>query len=709
MPKAISDRAVKRRAQDEQALREAEEVLSRPRASKLKAQTVKVAGDRPKRAVWNTSTMTKRGQKRNPSPSQEPPAKKSRSTSQRRRKGEGHENVDDEDDDIYGGRYTLPRNGYDSDEQDQPYLQTHDLLPPSSQCKQVRNTRSSGAVDVDKNYGKVADDELEAEDVDEPEADADEVHGREDAEGHEEEEDDRDVNLDIEKPEILSRGRSPSPLDDLYADPPSQPHSPDAEYPPGSPTEESSNPTHVPTKSRSLSASQPQPVEGFHDDNGLGGTVPVSYTRGSSLPVIVSARELYEAHQEAERALVEKVRAELQAEQADRSRDSRSRQTKSITGSKALAAGQPTRAHTSPQGPGGQALPPRRNIQATPMPREARGAVGPSRSSISPSQVARAAPSKQVPPLTPSQVRRASTSATQMQWTQDRRVGAHRRQGKVSRRVLNPAVQCKQHKPGVVPRQSLARYWFQRPIAENEQDHSRQISPSPEPNPAPSKHWPAESNLVVNDRNLLRINKQSYHIRVICNAIQDEFTTHYVFAAEADPPQERPIRQRQLVLKAIGFIVENNPNDDIFRAIHDRAQDLSSTKYMQCLVEVGEERLRSLRTKVKDCASTLVMQEYKLDNVRNRRAEVDRLTALATYIYPDDVYNANVCQNDAEAPLPFDRSIFPQVLMQKFFVGSNSISTTHHTLFPTMTRDRRAIPNSMLAIVAAGVYCALRE
>ncbi|KAF8873437.1 hypothetical protein BD779DRAFT_1477020 [Infundibulicybe gibba] len=122
-------------------------------------------------------------------------------------------------------------------------------------------------------------------------------------------------------------------------------------------------------------------------------------------------------------------------------------------------------------------------------------------------------------------------------------------------------------------------------------------------------------------------------------------------------------------------------------------------------------RISAWRTNPKRDASSAIVSSYTITRLNPQRT-VAWLQDLA-YIYPGDVANAeDSAQHSLDGSRPYEHPTILAVLKQCYFTGLSSVGARLVNKFKSSRKDRpeeKEVPDAMLALVATGVYAAIKK
>ncbi|KAJ3538665.1 hypothetical protein NM688_g6484 [Phlebia brevispora] len=207
--------------------------------------------------------------------------------------------------------------------------------------------------------------------------------------------------------------------------------------------------------------------------------------------------------------------------------------------------------------------------------------------------------------------------------------------------------------------------------------------------------YPECTRVEWTDRGKINIKDQTTLIQNILETFIRSCLNDFVLASGIPTADVRMQRQRELLIKA----AESNDAMDI----GDRIEE--DRRYWAGLIAVGETQVGVIRGNLKKSANSFVASEYGLvPGSAGPRVAV--LLASCQWIYAGDVLKK------LEFGRPFDREIFPQLLVAHFFNGPNAIGSRLSVNFKSSLEgkpDEKEIPEAMLAVVSATVALSIAD
>ncbi|KAF8889245.1 hypothetical protein BD779DRAFT_1671819 [Infundibulicybe gibba] len=138
---------------------------------------------------------------------------------------------------------------------------------------------------------------------------------------------------------------------------------------------------------------------------------------------------------------------------------------------------------------------------------------------------------------------------------------------------------------------------------------------------------------------------------------------------------------------------------------------LTDVEYNAALSTLPNARVSAWRTNPKKDASSAIVSSYTITRLNPLRTGA-WLQEFA-YIYPGDVGDAeNSVEHSLDGSRPYEHPTILAVLEQVYFTGLSSIGARLVNKFKSSRKDRpeeKEVPVAMLALVATGVYAAIKE
>ncbi|KAN0137667.1 hypothetical protein V8E53_004492 [Lactarius tabidus] len=226
----------------------------------------------------------------------------------------------------------------------------------------------------------------------------------------------------------------------------------------------------------------------------------------------------------------------------------------------------------------------------------------------------------------------------------------------------------------------------------------------PEPGPAALQEWPAETNLQICGSKI-KLMDQSRIIR-------DMITRSFPFLRASIVLENSfpdPLLTASFVMRALVTAATVDPNAV---SIGRRLQD--DHVYLSKMIVLPQARISLFRTEVKErCAASVAL----LVNVHDSQAVLADLIKKQikdnyNYIFPRRS-NGNILSGVPLRSHPYCSTIIISVIRDLFFSGCVSFVARHQSLFPSHRGPDGVVswevPKTMVALVATGLFAALKE
>ncbi|KAF8262615.1 hypothetical protein EI94DRAFT_1704624 [Lactarius quietus] len=225
-------------------------------------------------------------------------------------------------------------------------------------------------------------------------------------------------------------------------------------------------------------------------------------------------------------------------------------------------------------------------------------------------------------------------------------------------------------------------------------------------NPGTPVKWPAETNLVIPDSNRIKLKDQS---EVIQETVTDSlaFLRASIMLEHVFPGG---LQTMTFIMHALVAGTAGHPNASALcsRILNDHI-------FLAKLATLPRGRISIFRGEVKErCAATVAL----LINVNNPPSLIADLVDKQindnyNYIFPRRASNVNLLSAPPLRSQPYRSTVIISVLCALFFTGAVPFVQRHAKHFPSYQAAEgtanREVPKAMVAIVATGLYAALKE